>query len=406
MAKKVILWGTFLTLTCLCIVWLGSLVLSASQDESLRRGAAGARAERAAAADGSIRIGAIGDWNDALYKALLRGISLAFDEVNSGGGILGRQIDLVMKNDQQSVVEARKVAQELADDLDVVAVIGHGASSISISTSVIYEYYGVLMFSPLSTSPKLTRQGYRRVFRNIPSEENIGEQMANFAREQGYRRVVIYYYQDDYGRGLANAFENKAQDLGVSVVDRLSYDNSYRDSDFRRDLSLWGGNFTFDAIFVAGVVPQGAYFIKAARAMGIEEPIFCGEGMGTRQLMEIAGSAAEGTVVATTFDPTSLRPQVKHFNAAYLARFGNSPDLIAAQGYDAAKLLAYAIQQAGSSVPDQVAQALRNVNGWQGVTGPHWFADNGDVINKPMVTKVVKDGEFHFAAPDAGENGK
>ncbi len=396
MTKKIILWGLFLGLFCLCVGWLSSLVITASKNESRRRGAATERAERAASATGPIYIGAVGDWNIEVFRRVLRGIEQAATEVNLSGGVLGRELKILLKNDENSVVQGRKVAQELADNLDVVAVIGHPTSKVSIPTSVIYEYYGLVMMSPMATSSKLTRQGYQRVFRNIPSNDSIGEQMALFANEQGYKRVGIYYLRDDYGRGLANAFERKAQESGINVIDRLAYDSSFRDIDFQRDLKLWTGNFSLDAIFLAGFVPQGALFIKEARALGIDVPIFCGEGMESESLITIAGESAEGVVVASAFDPDSFNSNIQSFTQTYLKLYGSVPDMTAAQGYDAVKLLAFAIEKAGSTVPEEIANALRAVDGWQGVTGPHWFAENGDVINKPIVTKVVKNGKFHF----------
>ena len=84
------------------------------------------------------------------------------------------------------------------------------------------------------------------------------------------------------------------------------------------------------------------------------------------------------------------------FNKAFAARYGSIPDAYAAQAYDAIKLLGYAIQKAGTTVPEKVAQALYATKGWNGVTGSHTFDENGDMVQKPMDFQVVHNGKFEF----------
>lgn len=394
MALKIIFWTVFLILTATCISWLGVLVIRTTADKNMRRGVAEARSERALQAAGPILLGVAGDWDDESEKPILHGIKMAVQEINIAGGVLGRNIEIIVKNDGGSVAQGRRVAEELAENLDVVAVIGHPTSRVSIPVSVIYEYYGLVMLSPQATSAKLTRQGYRHVFRNVPSDESIGEQMACFARDRGYKKIAIYYLQGEYGRSLANAFEKKAQDLSLNVVDRLSYDNTYNKVDFQRDIEIWKQNFSFDALFLVGMVPQGLTFIQQVREMGIEVPILCGDSMDTDQLLISGDSAADGTIVASTFNPDDPRPEVQCFNEDYRDRYDILPDSTAAQGYDAAKLLVFAMAQAGTTEPERVSEAFRAVKGWQGVTGAHSFATNGDLINKAITQKIVRNGQF------------
>lgn len=236
-------------------------------------------------------------WPVATKNSMLKeGVELAVDEINGQGGINGRKIRLVVKDDEGTVTGGVTVAQSLIQIPDLVAVIGHRASFVSIAASAIYEEAGIVMLSPASTAPSLTQKGYQLVFRNIPSDAEIARQLALFAARQGHRRMAIYYSEDSYGLGLANAFEDHAKNEGIKIVDRISY---YADGeDLERIAKKWSA-LDYDSIFVAHYMPDGAIFIADAVKAGISLPFLAGDAMDTPELYEIAGKAAEGTVVGS-----------------------------------------------------------------------------------------------------------
>lgn len=360
---------------------------------------AAARAARAAAARGDIVIGAGGPWGTAKGKAVMSGIELALAELNAEGGVLGRRLRLERGDDHNSAEEGRKVAQAFAADLDVVAVIGHLDSFVSLPTSVMYQFYGLVMVSPISTSPRLTRQGFARVFRTIPDDTVFGARMARLAGERGSRAAMIYQVRNAYGTGIANAFEKECEALGIAVPDRLSYDSSARASVFRRDLAYWRDNFGFDSIFVAGSIPLACDFVREARAMGIGAEMLAGESLDSPEFPRIAGEGAEGAFVGSTFIPGSPRPQTRAFVAAYKAAYGAEPDAKAAQGYDTLRVIARAIALARSAVPDEIARALRGMEAWEGATGPFAFDAKGDLSGREIAIKTVREGRFEAYQP-------
>jgi branched-chain amino acid transport system substrate-binding protein len=350
------------------------------------------RARRAAKARGDILIGAGGPWSTPDGAALWAGMELATEEVRAAGGLLGRGLRLVRGDDLGSVEAGRRVAQSFADDPDIVAVIGHVDSSISLPAAVMYEYYGILMLSPFSTSPALTRQGFERVFRMVPDDALFGAQLARFAAARRLSRVMIYQAQTAYGSGLANAFERGCEELGIEVPDRLAYDSGSDEGSFARDCAYWKDGFSFDGIFVAGTVPQAAAFVRAARAAGIGATILAGDGLDSPEFPRLAGRAAEGAFVGSVFLPDDPRPRARAFAEAYERERGGPPDVNAAIGYDAVGLLAAAIRKAGSSVPDRIAEALRGAEGWEGVAGSYRFGRDGSLASRGIGVKVVRDG--------------
>jgi branched-chain amino acid transport system substrate-binding protein len=349
------------------------------------------RAYRAARSEGDILIGVAADPDGWMWK----GIWMAVEEINGAGGILDRQVQVIQRYDESSATQAKLVAQQFANNLDMVAVVGHWGSDMAIAASATYEFAGLLMICPAATSPKLTQQGFRLVFRTSPSNKQVGPQLASFAASQGYKRMMIVSAKDAYGRGLGNVFEMQAREEGVTIVDRVSYSDG--ESDFSPFLTHWK-ELDFDAIFVAGTNPETAYFVDQVRAQGVAQPILGGEGLATEALWEIAGEAAEGVMTATYFHPDDPRPEVRRFRADFQGRYGVPPDVWAAQGYDAIYLLAYAMETAGSTVPEEVAGALRSIEGWPGVTGSHTFQASGDMVDKPIVLDIVRNGAFAYYA--------
>ena len=350
------------------------------------------RAEKAKKASGDIVIGIVWPFasKNEMYK---EGVDMAVNEINAAGGILGRKLSLIEKDDESSVTKGMVIAQSFAENLDMVAVIGHRSSYISLPVAAIYENAGLLMLTPTSTAPKITQLGYKRVFRNIPSDEEIGKQMASYAAGKGYKRIVIFYADDEYGRGLANSFEDKVSEQGISVVDRLTYWGD--DKEFATIIDKWK-LLRVDAIFVADVMPRGANFISKVRQAGITVPVLGGDGLDSSELWKIAGEASEGVVVASIFNPLNTRPEVQCFIQNYQKKYGSLPTNWAAQGYDSVKLLAEAMKKANSSEPDRIAAVLHKLRDWPGVAGLHTFNEKGDVAGNLIVKKIMNNGNFEY----------
>jgi len=342
--------------------------------------------------DGNIVIGV--SWPFATRNdGFNEGIDMALDEIADAGGLLGgRKLELRKEDDESSVTGAMSIAQKFAASAEVSAVIGNRGSSLSIPSSSIYEDAGIVMLSPGSTAPKLTEQGYTRIFRMIPSDIQIGERMAQYAALRNYKRIAILYADDDYGRGLANVFEDRAKLYKLSTIDRRS---GYTDTqDLKRMVQGWG-TLNCDAIFIADVMPAGLQTILDLRSIGVKLPILGGDGLDSTQLLQLTNGEAEGTVVASIFNPKDERKEVQEFVRRYQQRYDTEPTKWSAQGYDAVMLLAQAIETAGSAAPDDIAKALRAMK-WTGGTGPHTFNEQGDVQQKPVVLKQVRGGQFDY----------
>lgn len=340
---------------------------------------------------GDIVIGVAGSFTGHDGSAFKNAVEMAVDEINAGGGILGANVLAVFEDDQANITRGMAVAQSFVEFGNVVAVIGHQQPYISAPASVVYERAGIIMLAPTGFVPPAVRQGYKYVFRNMPGGEEFGGLAAKYMARQGLKRSVIYYGDNEYGRALANAFENRVGEQGVDIVDRLS--DCFGPEQTDSALARWK-IMGIDSIFLAEPLPEGAEFIAQLRRAGIAASVFACSFLDSTDLIKIGGRAVEGTTVFSVFNPLGRRPEVRKFVESYKKRFGVDPDLLAAQGYDSVKLLADAIRMAGSTDADKVAGKLRELKKWPGATGCLSFAPNGDVLGKDIVIKQVKDGNF------------
>ncbi|HEX8391720.1 MAG TPA: ABC transporter substrate-binding protein [Longimicrobium sp.] len=345
---------------------------------------------------GDITVAAVWPFQARGEIRFAEGLQMAVEEVNASGGIHGRRIKLRMEDDRGSVNDGLLVAQKLADDPSVAAVIGHLNSYVTVPAASVYDAAGMVLVAPASTDPELTSKGYGRVFRIIPTDQQTGRQMADYASRHGMNKVAIYYVRNSYGRALANAFEERAATRGVTVEARASYAPEARADGrtFAPVLEQWK-DMELDAIFLAGQVPQAGYLVAEARRLGITVPILGNDAMSSPALVQGGGAAVEGTVVPSPFHASEPRGEVQRFASAFERRYHAEADPGAALGYDAVMVLAQAMRTARSAESADVSAALRALRA-QGVTGALAFDGRGDLAERQMVKMVVRGGQFRY----------
>ena len=382
--------------TCRRVVLLSAALLTACSDGTV----AERRTERAGRAGGDIVIGVAWPWTARREMRFGDGVDMAVDEINAAGGVNGRRLRIVRSDDHESADEGRLIAQRFGADPGIVAVIGHLQSYVSVPAAAIYDNDGLVMLAPAATDPALTAQGYRRVFRGTFNDKVSGHQMAEYAARRGYRRIAIQYVRSAYGRALANAFEESASDQNLQIVARQSYGaDGVTDETFDAVAAEWS-SLGLDAIFLAGEVPSAAYFLRAVRRHGLTTPVLGGDALGSPALLDIAARAADGVVIPSAFHPDEPRADVRHFTAEFRRRYGAVRDAGSALGYGAVRVLAAAMRQAGSTVPDSIGMAMRALRGWRGVTGPFTFDAAGDMVGRRVLKMVVRNNRFEYL-PDS-----
>lgn len=343
-----------------------------------------------------IRLGLAGPLSEAPGKGMHQGALLAVEEINARGGVRGRRLDLVVRDDAMNPARAIEVAEEFRDRTDVVAVVGHLSSGASIAASDVYSEpgKGLLAISPGATSPEMSTTG-EWTFRVCPSDLQQAAALAEWAfHDLDRRRAVIVYVNDSYGRGVRDAFTPVFERLGGTVLSADPYVPDLLEDERALDPYLERGiRNDMDALVIVGVGDEVADILRASRRLG-----FQGTVMGTDGLMGIAeaGTVAEGVVVSSGFLVDRPTATARDFVERYRARFGELPRDGSAHAYDTVMLLAHAIEQVGTdrkAIRDYVASIGAGAPAFEGVTGSIRFDQNGDAVGKGVLIGVVRDGQ-------------
>ncbi|MCP4349198.1 MAG: ABC transporter substrate-binding protein [Desulfobacterales bacterium] len=354
------------------------------------------RGERAAESKGDIVVGAV--YTSTYSNFFLEGVRMAVEEINQAGGVSGRKLKLITYDDKDDVSTGKKVAMKLARNKDVIAVVGHGTSTIAIPASVIYEKTGIAFISYGATDPDLTVYSNNYTCRNIPSQKIIGDKTAEFVSTFKPKKMVVFTEIDRNQQSLSEIFSEYAVARGTEIVATRSFFG--QEKNFNSTIASLKTEYEFDSVFIASRLPAAGILVMQLRNLGVDVPIFGGDSMDSSDLWAIAGKAAQGIIVPTVFHSKYPDVQVQNFVRNFESKYGVVPDTWAAQGYDAVSLLAWAIGKTEPATPDAITTALRFLEKWKGVTGSYSFTPQGDIIDKEIFFKKMENGEFIFLHHD------
>lgn len=338
-----------------------------------------------------IWIGTAGPWDAGYGQMNKRGIDLALEEINAKGGVRGRPLRLVARNDEGEGVRATSIATEFLENTDIVAVVGHVTSGAMVAAARIYDQ-GLPAVATTVSTPDLSGMS-PFVFRVISSDSVNGADLARFARRRGFQRAAILYENNAYGRGLTEAF-SRAFDGEVLSSDPIPSADSANYEPYVAYLLTRKP----EVVFVAGTEGSGKAVLREARRRGLRAAFIGGDGWAG----VVGDSASNGAYVGTPFTALDSRAEAQRFVRAFRERFRMDPDGHAALAYDATMLIASAIQQAGPSrraIRDWLA-SLGPESAHPGVTGAIRFLPSGDVVGKGIVVTQVRAGALVPATVD------
>jgi branched-chain amino acid transport system substrate-binding protein len=322
-----------------------------------------------------------------------KGTQLAIDDLNAAGGVLGKKLDLQMEDDQSQAGQPATVVRKLISSDGVVAVLGEVASSRSLEAAPICQENKIPMISPSSTNPKVTETG-DYIFRVCFIDPFQGTVMANFALNTLHLKnvAVLTDVKSDYSLGLAKFFKEGFAASGGKIIAEENYSGG--DKDFNAQLTAIKAQNP-EGIFVPGYYTEVGLICLQAKQLGITVPIFGGDGWESSALVPIGGAALEGDYFSTHFSPQDTTPTVQSFVREFQAKYNETPDAMAALGYDSAMILAAAIKTAGTTDGAKVRDALAAEKNFLGVTGNITMDANRNA-SKPAVILEIKNGQFQY----------
>ncbi len=350
-----------------------------------------------------IIIGALGPLtgNVAIYGiAATNGTKIAIDEINEAGGILGKQVKLILEDEKGDAQEAMNVYNKLVED-GAVAIIGDITSGPTLAIADLANRDNMLLITPTGTQLDIT-EGRPSVFRVAFTDPFQGRVLAQYAKDTlGASTVgILANTSNDYSQGVKEAFIAEAENLGLEIVANESYGAA--DRDFRVQLTTIASQNP-DVLLIPDYYETIALIAPQAREVGIESQFIGPDGwdgitaqlttgLSDEGLTAEALQSVEGAIFTNHYSLDDPNENIQNFIAKYNELHGENPASFSALGYDAAYMVKQAIEEAGSTDSDAIIDAMKNIN-YEGLTGSIKFDENNNPV-KAISMIEVNEGEY------------
>lgn len=322
------------------------------------------------------------------------GARLAIEDANAQGGINGRTIHFLPRDDGNTPATAVQAVEELTDE-GCTAIIGPMTSAMS--TAVAPRARVVLMSPTTSTSHLSNKDDL--FFRVMPVNTRRAIDLANYAQgKRSISNVFVVGDQDnaDYVNTFNNAFVGHFSANGGTISGRLDYSSN--------ELRDWGAllapiaEAAPEALLLSASARDVGALARRMKRMGLDIPILCPSWPYTTEVIQAGGTAVEGIIFSTSYVAGSKRPQFLAFKKRFTARYGYPPGFPEVFAYEAAMALVTALRQDDGDTA-AIKEALLGIDEYEGLLGPFHFNQYGDVKRKSFIT-TIRNGQFVLAGED------
>jgi branched-chain amino acid transport system substrate-binding protein len=319
---------------------------------------------------------------------VVNGAKIAADEINAKGGILGKQIELVIEDNKSNPTEAAAVAEKLITRDKVPVMMGAWGSSLTLAVMPKLMEYETPMVVETSSSGKITTSGNPYIFRISPPSAVEALAFKQIVDKLALKKADFLVINNDWGRGTADDFGKMFKEKGINVGLVETMDQGAQD--MSAQLSKIKGSDS-ETLIVTTAVDQLTLIFKQAAALGLKKKIITtGGSQNPDQIIAQAGAAANGTMHLTTFlpwfpDKTPNPKATEYFISEWKKRgFDFAGCTESFRGYDGIRTAAAAIEKAGKADAAAIKTALWGID----VKGL-----NGDIV-------------FKKSGPDGKESGQ
>ncbi|MGT2948388.1 ABC transporter substrate-binding protein [Streptococcus devriesei] len=327
----------------------------------------------------------------AYGQAEKQGADLAVEEINKAGGVDGKKIKVVSKDNKSDNGEAATISTNLATQSKVNAILGPATSGATAAASPNANDAAVPLVTPSGTQDNLTYSKGKVqdfVFRTTFQDSFQGKIISKYATDTLKAKKVALYYDksSDYAQGIADSFK-KAYKGKITVEDTFQA----KDQDFQAALTKFKSK-DFDAIVIPGYYTETGLITKQARDMGLNQPIVGPDGFNDAKYIEGAGAANTNNVyyVSGYSTKVDLTSKAEKFLKAYKAKYGEEPNMFAALAYDSVYMIADSAKDAKTS--KDIATKLAKLKNFEGVTGKMTIDKKHNPV-KSAVMVGLKDGK-------------
>lgn len=337
----------------------------------------------------SIKIGVFADLTgqtSAFGQSTKNGVQLAVDEINAGGGVVGKKLEVVIEDDQGRPEQAKTVVSKLVNQDKVQVLIGEATSTNSLAAAPVAQEAKIPMISHGSTNEQVTQVG-NYIFRICFIDSFQGSVMAKFAANnlKAKTAAIIGDVNSTYSKGLTEVFEQEFTKLGGKIVSKQSY--TQNDPDFKGQLTTIRA-VNPDVIYIPGYYGQVGIIAKQARELGMKMPLLGGDGWDAPEIWKLGGEGLKNTFISNHYASDNPAPEVQNFVKSYKDKYGVQPDSMAVLAFDAIKLLADAIKRAGGADSEKLREAIAQTKDFPAVTGKISINERRDAVKLAVVLEL------------------
>ena len=322
-------------------------------------------------------------------SATLDGLKLAIKEANDAGGVNGKKINLVTVDNKSEATEAVNAATKLISDDKVKVIVGPAVTANVMAESQVADDNKIPVIAPDATSPSVTVENGKVkpfIFRSCFIDPQQGEVMATFATKDLKAKTAVIYIDNssDYSKSLGQVFKEKFEAAGGKVVMEEAF--LQKDQDFKATLTKIK-TANADVIFIPAYYEEVGKIVKQARELGITQPLLGTDGWDDTKVVDIAGAdALNNTFFSSHYSEKDK--DVQSFIEAFKKEYNHAPNVFAALGYDAGKMLVDAIKRAGSDDPEKIQKALEETKDLQVGTGKISMDKNHNPIKSAVILEM------------------
>lgn len=327
-------------------------------------------------------------------------------DINGAGGLEvdGKKymLDFIYEDNEAKAESAVTTAFKLITQDEILAMIGPNSSKQAVPAGQVANDEGVVMVTPWSTNPDTT---FDRpwVFRAAFLDPFQGPVAVNFAVKTfgAKTAAVLYDLSNDYSKGLAEIFKDVFEKkMGAGTV--LAFEShGTKDQDFSAQLTKIIATKP-DFIFVPDNYNQVALIVPQARQLGYKGEFMGSDAWGSSELMTLCGDACKGLHFSTHYAAAGATGATKEFIDRYTAKYGETPDDVAALTWDATRVVLLGIQNGGKITGKlkadrkAVRTGMQKITSFAGITGNMKFDEQGDPVKCAVVVQISQTGEFEF----------
>ncbi|TKT76194.1 ABC transporter substrate-binding protein [Aquamicrobium sp. LC103] len=285
------------------------------------------------------------------------GAAMAIEEINAGGGILGKQVQLSQYDSQSDAQTSRAMVQKAIDE-GAFALLGTVYSGSTIVNMLVAQQAGIPQMTG-SEAPKITQLGNPYIFRtSFGAQKSMPKIAAYLQDEMKVTKVAVAWVNTEFGKGGHDAFVAEMKERGIEIVADVPSENAQ--ADFAADVVKLKGSGA-EAIFVYLTEEESARFLREARKQGISVPLVGETTLIGQKVIDLAGEASNGALGHVSLTPDAPVPAVQEMAKKFEEKYKYRADHNAIKGYIGAYAIKYATEAVGELDSQKVAEKLHGL---------------------------------------------